>query len=1150
MNFIKLSRGKRWFRVRFENGGPTATTSFNVYSYFGVFNNGMLPVSQSISSDQDSMVVRSVAVGAEPDGSFSNTKQDGSAFRTTTNLAGTTLSSGITSSNSISIPLNAHTALFPPSGYIYIGSEFIAYDSYDMIGVITGGSGYTNGSYTNVSTTGGTGSGMTLDITVSGGAVTAATVNTFGGGYAKGDSVVPDSDTLGGGTSASIALVDDTTGMTATERGSFNTTPAAHSSSDVVGEAYDSTVLTLEGYTEVATKFLSSNTGQGRFIWYSDLAGTDTIRTLPPVYPPAGGTIGTYDYLAAPSFGPYVRYVFANTQSTATTDFYFETEFYTKSISAQVLTVNSTILGVMTSNLTRSILSAKNPQGTYSNITTSIDQSLDVSVLNPNTAFGELAIARLTPFIQQQFTYYNGAMSTNNFFSIKLSGGGEVNGGNGQMTLSSNTNEGSHAIYQSLKLTKYRPGQGTRFRGTVSFSPSRSNLIQVFGFGDSSSGFFFKDSGSGMTTVRRNGGRREIQKLEIITEPTADGTCIVTLDDIPNYVQILDADDLGGVAYKIANSPDIPWADIGDGWFVWYDTTNVYFESIFSKDTYTGTYSLAAGTATSTDGTFTQLVAGVNHNETSVARASWDDPCDGTVAMPVTDFSFGNVYQILFQWLGYGQITYSMENSETGRFANVYKIKYTNSTGVPTVTEPNGFVHIGTLNSSTPNSQTFTGTTGGSPPDIDQVNDTFDINSHGFTDGNFVSYDTGGGTAIGGISTENYTKTFDGSDSLVVDVASDIIEISKHGFSHTEEVLYTASATAIGGLTTATLYYVIKRNASKIQLATTKANAETYKAIDLTAVGTGTVDTLAAKRFYVVNSTTNDFQLSLTPGGSAISITDGSGASQRLFEVVASPAYITVDGSSGSVVSGTTITFTAHGFSDYEALVYDNYSAGTDILGLTNLGLYYVRDSAANTFALSSTRGGGAILLNTGTGVEHRFSVVGAMSTASVATFTEGEDIITGQEYSASGRQQQTTADTTEYPLLAIFNKKVYNELPNKNNIVIKDLSFGYSKVNAADKETTAEFRAYINPGISTISSVFTEVDPDISVAEESQLSTTDRLVASTGRRVLTNFTSIGGSGTDVNFILSPGDMFVITGRSPSSTAIVLDCACRWVEDL
>ena len=56
-------------------------------------------------------------------------------------------------------------------------------------GTRVNGSGYTNGTYTNVALSGGTGYGATANITVSGGAVTAATLVRGGQWYLVGDSL-------------------------------------------------------------------------------------------------------------------------------------------------------------------------------------------------------------------------------------------------------------------------------------------------------------------------------------------------------------------------------------------------------------------------------------------------------------------------------------------------------------------------------------------------------------------------------------------------------------------------------------------------------------------------------------------------------------------------------------------------------------------------------------------------------------------------------------------------------------------------------------------------------------------------------------------------------------------------------------------------
>ncbi|MDE2097308.1 MAG: hypothetical protein KGL39_08705 [Patescibacteria group bacterium] len=65
-------------------------------------------------------------------------------------------------------------------------------------GAITGGSGYTNGTYTGVSLTGGSGSGAKATITVSGGAVTGVTITAAGSGYYDGDALSAAASSIGG----------------------------------------------------------------------------------------------------------------------------------------------------------------------------------------------------------------------------------------------------------------------------------------------------------------------------------------------------------------------------------------------------------------------------------------------------------------------------------------------------------------------------------------------------------------------------------------------------------------------------------------------------------------------------------------------------------------------------------------------------------------------------------------------------------------------------------------------------------------------------------------------------------------------------------------------------------------------------------------
>ena len=78
-------------------------------------------------------------------------------------------------------------------------------------GTITAGAGYTPGTQTNLSTTGGTGSGLTVDATFNGvGAFTSFTINNPGQGYTNGD-VVDLNVRTGSGAGAQITLIVEAT---------------------------------------------------------------------------------------------------------------------------------------------------------------------------------------------------------------------------------------------------------------------------------------------------------------------------------------------------------------------------------------------------------------------------------------------------------------------------------------------------------------------------------------------------------------------------------------------------------------------------------------------------------------------------------------------------------------------------------------------------------------------------------------------------------------------------------------------------------------------------------------------------------------------------------------------------------------------------
>jgi len=91
----------------------------------------------------------------------------------------------------------------------------------------------------------------------------------------------------------------------------------------------------------------------------------------------------------------------------------------------------------------------------------------------------------------------------------------------------------------------------------------------------------------------------------------------------------------------------------------------------------------------------------------------------------------------------------------------------------------------------------------------------------------------------------SFTATFDGSASSVVSTANETIKVLNHRFVNGQRVTYNnGGGSDIGGLSSGTAYYVIYDTAHTIKLAANSSDAASLTAINLNAVGGGTSHTL------------------------------------------------------------------------------------------------------------------------------------------------------------------------------------------------------------------------------------------------------------------------------------------------------------------
>ena len=101
-----------------------------------------------------------------------------------------------------------------------------------------------------------------------------------------------------------------------------------------------------------------------------------------------------------------------------------------------------------------------------------------------------------------------------------------------------------------------------------------------------------------------------------------------------------------------------------------------------------GTYSYSVG-STGSVASFSTLVTGVSPTDTWTAQTSWNlDAANGSSTLPTLVQTNGNVYAIRYQWLGFGDIQYLIENPTSGLLIPVHHILYSNSNTSTSVANP------------------------------------------------------------------------------------------------------------------------------------------------------------------------------------------------------------------------------------------------------------------------------------------------------------------------------------------------------------------------------------------------------------------------------------------------------------------------------
>ena len=317
-----------------------------------------------------------------------------------------------------------------------------------------------------------------------------------------------------------------------------------------------------------------------------------------------------------------------------------------------------------------------------------IINTASVNIVSPLTSFNELSVAEMTPAGQGDFIYN---INTNIFKTLTYTSG-TVTQANGMASVNSGVNVTGSADLALRRNLKYRPGMGSLARLTCLFDTAISGNVQLAGIGNPESGYYFAYYGTAFGIIHNESSQREIRKLTV-TNGAGTGVVTVTLDGTAVSVPITGGANVNQTSYLLSQ---YDYSTAGSGWSADAIDGTVFFISSRAAPQ-TGTYSVSGNSIV---GTFSSILTGNVGTQTFIPQSSWNiDPCNGTGPSGfIINPQRGNVYQIGFQYLGFGNAFFAIENPETGRMIPVHMIKNANARTTPVLKNPQSSARVVSAN--------------------------------------------------------------------------------------------------------------------------------------------------------------------------------------------------------------------------------------------------------------------------------------------------------------------------------------------------------------------------------------------------------------------------------------------------------------------
>lgn len=309
-------------------------------------------------------------------------------------------------------------------------------------------------------------------------------------------------------------------------------------------------------------------------------------------------------------------------------------------------------------------------------------QNIDSFPASSTSAFGDLIASSLTPFVQATACYNRLPANMTTFTGT----GGSATLSGGEFVATTGTSVGGFGAHRSVRSVNYKGGMAARFRGTGKFTTGVADSIQGVGFFNVGDALLFGFYGADFGIIHQHHGLQEVREITITAASSGSTNLTLTLNSVAYTIPLT----AGTIAHNAFQIEQYLKTNVSALWNASQNGSTVVL-SATTDGAKAGTFSYSHATSTAT---FATITTGVTKTTNFVAQADWNvDP-----ATWLTDPTKGNVFQIDFPYLGYGNHLFYAENPNTGSFQLVHMIQWADANTQPSLGNPS--MHCGVFAAS------------------------------------------------------------------------------------------------------------------------------------------------------------------------------------------------------------------------------------------------------------------------------------------------------------------------------------------------------------------------------------------------------------------------------------------------------------------